>query len=328
MQNIKNYFIKAIVLSLSIYALLFAGCDDGNSVTHSDLVSEQDIKSEIVKLNVTITAKAFFNISTYVQNDDEVTNYYRYYVKNNRFFEDLTGYFFVEDFEANMIAHGVNPDLEGLNRFDVQDENGKYYVREMLDSINTYGQGTINYYFLNPTTNQPQEKTSYIYKIPNFEMFVGSGYYETGQYEDLTQMEANKQIIRNVVHSSATGLKNILDNNDYNNTQKNSLMQAYVTDIKFFEDLTGYFFIYNIDGTCVAHPLQRDIEGVNRIDHTDSNGKEYIREMCEKASSPGYGYIDYQKKNFETGAEELKMSYVERITGTDYFIGAGVYLGE
>jgi signal transduction histidine kinase len=322
--------IKAFVFILTflIFAVLFAGCDDGNSVAPDDLVSEQDVKSEIVKLNVSITAKAFYNFSQELLDDDELHDGLRFYVHNNIFFEDLTGYYFVQDLDANMIAHGVNPALEGQNRYDVQDENGKYYVREMLDSINTYGQGTINYYFLNPATNLQQEKTAFVCKIPESDLYIGSGYYETGQFEEITQMEANKQIIRNVVHSSATGLKNILINNELNKTEQNTLMQTYVTDIKFFEDLTGYFFIYNIDGTCVAHPLQRDIEGVNRIDHTDSKGKEYIREMCEIATSPGNGFVDYHKKNFETGADELKMSYIERITGTDYFIGAGVYLGE
>lgn len=330
MKKIRIIPFKSLMFTLafSIFAILFAACDGNNSVSPDDKVSEKDIKAEIVKLNVTITAKAFFNIASQLLNYENVDNYYRFYVNDNLFFEDSTGYYFVEDLEGNMIAHGVNPDLEGQNRYDVQDLKGKYHVREMLDSINKRGQGTIRYYFLNPTTQQQQEKTAFVYEIPFVEMFVGSGYYETGQYEELTKLESNKQIIRNVVHSSATGLSNIIDNNDYDEMQKNKLMQIYVTDIIFFEDSTGYFFIYNIDGTCVAHPMQRDIEGVNRIEHTDSKGKEYIREMCEKATSPGFGFIDYHKKNFETGADESKMSYVERIPGTDYFIGVGVYLGE
>jgi signal transduction histidine kinase len=330
MKKIRFITYKSLVfiLALSIYVFFLAGCNSDNSVAPNDKVSEKDIKQEIVKLNVTITAKAFFNFASHLIDNENAENYFRFYVKDNLFFEDSTGYYFVEDLEANMIAHGVNPDLVGQNRYDVKDENGKYYVREMLDSINTRGQGTISYYFLNPTTLQQQEKTAFVYKVPLIDMFVGSGYYETGQFEELTKMEANKQIIRNVVHSSATGLRNIIDNNEYDDTQKDALMRIYVTDIVFFDDSTGYFFIYNIDGTCVAHPMQRDIEGVNRIDHTDSNGKEYIREMCEIAITPGFGFIDYQKKNFETGAVEPKMSYIERIPGTDYFIGAGVYLGE
>lgn len=328
MKKIRINPLKALIftLALSVFAILFAGCDDDNSVSPDNKMSEQEIKAEIVELNVTITAKAFFNIAPHMIFNEDYLNYIRFYVYDNLFFEDSTGYYFVEDLEGNMIAHGVNPDLVGQNRYDVQDENGKYYVREMLDSINNRGQGTISYHFLNPTTQEQQEKTAFVYEIPLVEMFVGSGYYETGQFEELTEMEANKQIIQNVVHSSATGLGNLIENTDFSDTLKNNLMHIYVTDIKFFDDSTGYFFIYNIDGTCVAHPWQRDIEGVNRIDHTDSKGKEYIREMCEKATTPGFGFIDYHKKNFETGADEPKMSYVERIPGTNYFIGAGVYL--
>jgi signal transduction histidine kinase len=298
MKIIRVITFKALVLFLvlSIYAIIFAGCNSNNSVAPDYKVSEKEIKQEIVQLNVTITAKVFFNIASQLIDDENANNYFRFYVKDNLFFEDSTGYYFVEDLEANMIAHGVNPHLVGQNRYDVQDENGKHYVREMLDSIKTFGKGTISYYFLNPTTQQQQEKTAFVYKVPLIDMFVGSGYYETGQHEKLTKMEANKQIIRNVVHSSATGLSNIIDNNEYDDMQKNALMQIYVTDILFFEDSTGYFFVYNIDGTCVAHPMQRDIEGVNRIDHKDSNGKEYIREMCEKAAYTRFWVYRLSKK--------------------------------
>ena len=71
--------------------------------------------------------------------------------------------------------------------------------------------------------------------------------------------------------------------------------------------------------------MQPDINGVNRMDHVDSKGKRYIEEMCNIAKSNGNGFIEYHKKNFSDGKDELKMSYVEKIPGTELFIGAGVY---
>ena len=46
-----------------------------------------------------------------------------------------------------MIAHATKPELIGTYRYDIQDINGKFYVRDMIETIKYKGNGFVDYYF-------------------------------------------------------------------------------------------------------------------------------------------------------------------------------------
>jgi signal transduction histidine kinase len=75
----------------------------------------------------------------------------------------------------------------------------------------------------------------------------------------------------------------------------------------------------------IAHARQKDLQGQNLYDYTDSKGMYVIRELAAMAQQGG-GYVKfYWVKPGETGEKE-KLGYVEPIPNTNYFIGTGVYL--
>jgi signal transduction histidine kinase len=75
----------------------------------------------------------------------------------------------------------------------------------------------------------------------------------------------------------------------------------------------------------IAHARQKNLQGQNLINYTDSRGKFVVRELSALAQAGG-GYLEYYWiKPGETG-EKKKLGYVEPIPNTDYFIGTGVYL--
>ncbi|WP_035571181.1 methyl-accepting chemotaxis protein [Halonatronum saccharophilum] len=104
-------------------------------------------------------------------------------------------------------------------------------------------------------------------------------------------------------------------------------LQEYIISINnnawFDED--GYFFIYNLDGDTIALPPQPEIQGQNRWDLQDPEGKYIIREFTKTIEEEGQGFVDYGYLNPEIGEVETKFSYVKEIPGTDWYIGTGSY---
>lgn len=49
----------------------------------------------------------------------------------------------------------------------------------------------------------------------------------------------------------------------------------------------GYFFVYDMNGVCVAHASRPKTRGDNRLDYKDANGKTYIRDMISASKSGG-----------------------------------------
>ena len=61
--------------------------------------------------------------------------------------EDI--YLFISDLESNILFHGANPALEGLNFWDMEDLNGVKYSRELVAAAKRGG-GFVEYSFDNP----------------------------------------------------------------------------------------------------------------------------------------------------------------------------------
>jgi methyl-accepting chemotaxis protein len=91
-----------------------------------------------------------------------------------------TGYFFVYDMQGNTIALPPDPSLHGKSRWDLQDSQGKYLLREFVDILKKKGEGYVDYYYKNPQTNKEEMKFAYIEMIPGTEWLVGSGSYYSG----------------------------------------------------------------------------------------------------------------------------------------------------
>jgi cytochrome c len=90
-----------------------------------------------------------------------------------------------------------------------------------------------------------------------------------------------------------------------------------------FHDRDLYPFIYDLNGTCVAHGARPALIGKSLIDLKDQDGKYLIREMLDIANGSGSGWVDYKWPNPLTNKIEDKTSYIEKMG--NYFVGVGVY---
>lgn len=98
----------------------------------------------------------------------EITNPVGQFVK-----ADL--YAFAVDFNGVNLADGGHPCFVGSRHFGFKDTNGKYFIREMIETAKNKGDGWIEYTWFNPETKQIQQKTTYVKRIKGMDALIGCG---------------------------------------------------------------------------------------------------------------------------------------------------------
>jgi two-component system, NarL family, sensor kinase len=86
------------------------------------------------------------------------------------------GYFFVFDFDGNTLLYPRQPQLQGRNLRDVQDRDGGYPIRKLLDQARAGG-GYVEYEWGRPSTGQLEVKLGYVEPIAGWQWVLGTGTY-------------------------------------------------------------------------------------------------------------------------------------------------------
>lgn len=248
------------------------------------------------------------------------------FVDYGLFYEDKSGYFFIETLDnAWVIAH-VNHDLIGTSRIDIQDENGKYFIQEMVQTVAYSGYGYIEYHRKNPATNLVERKMSFVTSIPSAQWFIGTGFYGDPTEYYYEYNEANSLVVKEASITMAEGIGGILKEIYTNTDEGIEFCRTFVDHIRFFDDGSGYFFIVNLDGICIAQGAIPEDEGTDISNLQDAHGTYFIKNMINLVNEKGSGTVDYYWNNPATGQQEVKSTYVMLIPETNYFIGSGFYM--
>jgi signal transduction histidine kinase len=85
-----------------------------------------------------------------------------------------------------------------------------------------------------------------------------------------------------------------------------------------------YLFALDMKGNQLAHGLNPKQVGKNFWDFRDVEGKLVFQEFAA-AAAKGTGTVEYQWTHPTTKKIETKISYLAKVPGTDYYIGAGAY---
>lgn len=95
----------------------------------------------------------------------------------NKLRYDGDNYFWVNDMHPNMITHPTKPKLNGQDISTLKDPNGKALFVAMVDVVKKHGQGSVDYMWPFPGSDQPVDKISYVKGFPQWGWIVGSGVY-------------------------------------------------------------------------------------------------------------------------------------------------------
>ena len=96
-------------------------------------------------------------------------------------------------------------------------------------------------------------------------------------------------------------------------------------ELRFFNDKSGYIFVYQHDGTNVLLPTNKSLKGKNMIDLKDSNGKFFLKELIETARKGG-GVVKYEFPKVKDGAPFPKFAYSVSFEPYQWMLGTGVYV--
>jgi signal transduction histidine kinase len=84
-----------------------------------------------------------------------------------------------------------------------------------------------------------------------------------------------------------------------------------------------YIYIWDLQGTVLAHPTNPATIGKNNRNVPDEDGKFFRKEAVDLANAKGSGWIDYKYKNPKTNKVEQKTTYVKKVD--DLIICSGAY---
>jgi methyl-accepting chemotaxis protein len=136
-------------------------------------------------------------------------------------------------------------------------------------------------------------------------------------------LEGNKTAVKALVQSEAIALgESLKDVKDPAEQIKRIVAQT--DPIRFFDDGSGYFFTYRLDGVRVNVPINKSLNGKDCLHIADPNGYKFVQAFVD-AGKAGGGFVEYSFEKAGKGVQP-KISYVARIPGTDYVIGTGVYV--
>jgi methyl-accepting chemotaxis protein len=136
-------------------------------------------------------------------------------------------------------------------------------------------------------------------------------------------LEDQKAKLRVATHSVALTLGHALEGVD-GKQQQIALIRKLVDDIRFEQDSSGYYFVYE-QTTNIALPPAKAKQGTDLGSVKDKNGVFFVREMMKQAMNGG-GFVQYIFPKPPANADTPKITYSEMIPGTQMWIGTGVYL--
>ncbi len=322
--RIAQYFLLSF---LSVTLLISCNnCEDDYELIVG--TSIYDLNKNIIQVNVTNAATGFQAVfNEMVLDSTSRAHLSQAFANEALFFDDDSGYFFIETLNDAWVVSHINEDLIGTSRIDAEDALGKKHVVEMVNTVNNIGFGFVEYNFENPADGEIEDKLSFVTGITPPGWFIGAGYYDEGIDAYYEVNDANKLLVKEVTQTMANGISGVFENIYTEEQDRIAFSSSFIDHIRFFDDQSGYFFVYDFEGTCIAHGAAQTREGVNYWDLQDAQGNYLIQDILEivQSNSDG-GFYEYYWENPSTGLEEAKVSYVMQIPDTEYWIGAGVYL--
>ncbi|OQY23730.1 MAG: histidine kinase [Desulfobacteraceae bacterium 4572_35.2] len=203
-----------------------------------------------------------------------------------------TGYLYALSSDGTLQVHLAREQENILNE---QDGDGRFFIREMINTALQAPQGSLNlisYPWRNATlgdTIYREKLAAYLY-YPKWDWVIAAAGYTSESYSDLLFEQQALNDLKDKIKEKRVGQ-------------------------------TGYIFCMNSKGTFTIHP---EDEGENFYQIRDNNGHAFIQEMCEKRQ----GWIRYPWNNIGENGSRMKIVRYDYFTPWDWIVAVGCYEDE
>ncbi|MCX5826770.1 MAG: cache domain-containing protein [Deltaproteobacteria bacterium] len=82
-------------------------------------------------------------------------------------------YVYAFDMKGTVLAHPKNPELIGKNTYNIPDEDGKFFRKDIIKLAKAKGSGWVDYKYLNPETKKIGSKTTYVLRARDIILCCG-----------------------------------------------------------------------------------------------------------------------------------------------------------
>lgn len=257
-------------------------------------VYKQDKQRVIREELKTLTDLAYSLVETHYQRAQEgrlslaeAQNLARQALKKVSFGE--SGYTYVLNSTGDLLVHVAR---EGQNIFDEQDEDGRYFIRALIqNAVKSDGKRVL--YSIYPWRNEalgdrlPRKKIVSYRHFRDWDWIIATGGYVEETYEDEAFEKQSMEDLKLKLQSKKVGM-------------------------------TGYIFCMDRTGTLTVHP---EAEGQNVSASQDSDGNFFIREMLKKKD----GWIRYPWRNIGDEQPRMKIVRYRYYQPWDWIVAVGSY---
>lgn len=161
---------------------------------------------------------------------------------------------------------------------------------------------------------------SYINTQKNTETFIAQ--YEKSAY---SFYENELKTIMEITHDTANSIYKAQKAKGLPDEKIKEAILEKFEELRFFNDKSGYIFIYEFNGDVVMIPTNKTLTGKNLMDLKDSNGVFFIKELLATAKQGG-GIVRYEFPKVKDGKPFPKFAYSVSFGPYSWVMGTGIYV--
>jgi len=160
--------------------------------------------------------------------------------------------------------------------------------------------------------------------------FVNSEYRELSNKSLQTLehflVEQKKRELKNYTALAVSSVDHLFKNENNQDLQAQANVSSLLNNMLYAGD-NGYFFVYDRQGTNIAHPKEPFRVGKNWWDLENDNGEKIVQNLIKNALSGG-DFYRYKWSKPSTNTVIDKMGYSVFLDKWQWMIGTGVYLDD
>ena len=321
--------LQKVIIPFAICLVLAQSCKDKVQApvvgTTTQAYSATDLNKAIVHHNCVSFATGFRNVINDTSLSYDAKLFYKSFTYAAKFFDDNSGYVSIENVNGLTISDPMKISREGQSQLNEKDADSLKITPKLLDIVNYSGGGFYKYSSINPATNAKENYFAYVNSIVGLNAYTRSGFYENNAANLYSQNDINELVVKNGVTSMAKAFGKLKSDFALDSAKYIKTLRSFLQNIRFFDNQSGYYYILDMNGINIVQPPDPYVQGMNRYDLKDSRGTYLVRGLIDVAKTGG-GFYSYYYINYQTNKEQMKKAYISPIPGTNFFLGAGVYL--